>query len=154
MLSTDLIKLFLHKLISFPCRNPGQASGEPPVLEPGGTVPRAGGAAQYERRAGVHRHRRRRAHRHAVRRTLHGDRRRVGSDRPLRPHRSVNTQRGLCLHTALTDFLSDCEKLSNKNGLSSNVQKLTCRSESDSKSLFSFRYQWVSKPFDQIGQFI
>ena len=72
------------------CRNLGQASGEPLVLEPDGTVHRAGGSAQYEWRAGVCRHRRGRAHRHAVRRALHGDRRRVGPDRTLRHHGSVN----------------------------------------------------------------
>ena len=72
-------------------RDPGQASGEPLVLEPDGTVYRAGGTAQYERRAGVRRHGRRGgAHRHAVRRTLHGNRRRMGPDRPLRHHGSAD----------------------------------------------------------------
>ena len=38
-----------------------------------------------------------------------------------------------CVHTELTDFLSDSQKLSDKDGLYSNVQKLKYCSESDSE---------------------
>ena len=64
-----------------------------------------------------------------------------------------------CVHTALNDFLSDCEKLSNKNDFSSNVQMLTHCFNSESQSYFlsditGFQSNLSNQTVYWIGQFL